>query len=142
MKGRRFAHSVLLKFGSQSRMIGFLARRSLLIGGLFIAVVLGGCSSSQPTSDSPSSSGDVLWLDTPPQCAFTEITRISGKYRNVSTFRSDQLAAVRSKMLEQGRNRGGDAVIKESIAPVSEEDDPVFRYEGRVIQFDEPDCRS
>jgi hypothetical protein len=113
----------------------------ILVSSILIAIFLGACSSTQRLSDSPSSSDDVLWLESPPQCAFTEITQISGQYGNTSTFRSDQLKRLRGMMVEQASERGGDAVIKVSIVPVGGGDDSAFEYEGRVIQFEESDCR-
>ena len=115
-----------------------------LFCGLLITVFLGACSSNQQMSDSSSPGDDVLWLEAPPNCAFTEITRISGQHRNTATFRSDQLSRLRATMIEEARERGGDAVIRVSISPVGENRESAassFEYEGRVIQFEEPSCR-
>jgi hypothetical protein len=113
----------------------------VLVGGMLIVLFLGACSAGPRTSDRSSSSDEVLWLDAPPQCPFTEVTQLSGQYRNVSTLRSDRLSRLRAMMVEKAREQGGDAVVKESITPVSGKDG-VFTYEGRVIQFEEPDCRT
>jgi len=116
----------------------------ILVGGILIAVFLGACSSSQQASNSSSSGDDVLWLETPPQCEFTEVTQISGQYRNSSTMRSDRLSGLRHVMLEKAQKRGGDAVIKVSITPAGGDggsSNSVFEYKGRVILFEESSCR-
>jgi hypothetical protein len=116
----------------------------IVVSGLLIVVFLGACSSSQRASETSSPTDDVVWLEAPPECEFTELVQISGRHRDASTTRSDQIEGVKHTMVEEARERGGDAVITVSITPVVEGDGSaasIFEYEGRVIQFEEPDCR-